>query len=188
MPTNRRCQRQNERMSDGELWDLTDAQGNLHGATHQRGAPGWPAGAFHVVAGVCVVRDDGLVLLTLRSAIKDYPLMWEFPAGSALAGETSIQAAERELREETGLAALPESMRLVGRFTEATALFDFYVTKSRDAAELDVDNDEVDDAEWVTLDEVARRWDADLMAGPWAPRLVEFWPRLVELVAQVGRI
>lgn len=60
------------------------------------------------MAGTCVVRHEGFVLLTLRSASKDYPLTWEFPAGSALAGESSVDAAIRELREETGLSAEPE--------------------------------------------------------------------------------
>ncbi len=114
----------NDTVSESELWDLTDRQGNPSGRTHRRGAPDWPAGYFHVVAATCVVRDDNLVLLTKRAATKDYPLTWEFPAGSALTGERSVEAAIRELREETGLSAVTQKMGLVGRFTEPTALID----------------------------------------------------------------
>lgn len=85
-----RAVRHNCRVSDDELWDLRDVHGDLIGGTRRRGAMDWPSGAFHSVAGTCVVRDDGLVLVTLRAASKDHPLTWEFPAGSALAGETSL--------------------------------------------------------------------------------------------------
>ena len=40
----------------GELWDVTDAEGTPVGVTHRRGDPGFPAGRFHIVASVCVVR------------------------------------------------------------------------------------------------------------------------------------
>ncbi len=169
-------------MSESELWDLTDRQGNPSGRTHRRGAPDWPAGYFHVVAATCVVRDDNLVLLTKRAATKDYPLTWEFPAGSALTGERSVEAAIRELREETGLSAVTQKMGLVGRFTEPTALVDLFVAHDVDVTTLSLDADEVADAEWVALDEVARRRDAGIMAAPWGPRLTALWSQLVELV------
>ena len=171
-------------MSDDELWDLRNVRGDLIGGTRRRGATDWPAGAFHAVAGTCVVRGDGLVLMTLRSATKDHPLTWEFPAGSALSGESSVDAAVRELREETGLRADPESMHTVGRFIETTALFDLFVARALDLNDLVLDGEEVADSEWVTLDDVARRWHSGLMATPWEPRLAQFWPRLVYLAEQ----
>lgn len=172
----------NETVSESELWDLTDAQGNRSGLTHRRGALDWPAGYFHIVAATCVVRADNLVLLTKRAATKDYPLTWEFPAGSALAGETSVEAAIRELREETGLSVSPREMNLVGRFTEPRALVDLFVARIVDASALSLDPEEVTDAEWVTLDEVARRRKAGIMAAPWDPRLAAMWSQLVDLV------
>ena len=78
---------------DDELWDLLDGAGVPVGRTHRRGDPSFPEGLFHIVASVCVVRGDGLVLVTRRAAAKDWGLTWEFPAGSALTGESSEQAA-----------------------------------------------------------------------------------------------
>ena len=59
----------------------------------------------HHAAGVVVFREEGdeRVYLLLRSRLTRSP-MWEFPKGGVEEGETERQAAERELREETGLA------------------------------------------------------------------------------------
>lgn len=94
-----------------EYWDVTDASGTPTGETYRRGDPGWPEGRFHVVSTVCVVDPDSRVLLTQRAETKEeFPLDWEFPGGSALAGESSVEAARRELREETGIVAPREAL------------------------------------------------------------------------------
>lgn len=62
---------------------------------------GSPQGAVLVVA----VRDDGHLLLIREyaAAMERYELA--FPKGHIDAGETALQAANRELQEETGYAA-----------------------------------------------------------------------------------
>jgi 8-oxo-dGTP pyrophosphatase MutT (NUDIX family) len=58
---------------------------------------------WHHSAGVIVFRDDpDRSYLLMRSALTRRPV-WEFPKGAIEAGESEVQAAERELREETGL-------------------------------------------------------------------------------------
>lgn len=165
-------------MSAAELWDLTDRAGSPLGKTHRRGDP-VPQGSFHVVASVCVVRGDGLVLMTRRAATKDWPLAWELPAGSALAGETSAQAAQRELAEETGVRVATTGLRVVGRVVEESALFDLYVARVADAPALTLDPLEVCESEWVSVGELFRRAARGDMAGPWVPRLDELGRALV---------
>ncbi|HKP08538.1 MAG TPA: NUDIX hydrolase [Microbacterium sp.] len=167
---------------DDELWDLWDAAGAPVGMTHRRGDPTFPDGLFHIVASVCVVRGDGLVLLTRRAEVKDWGLTWEFPAGSALTGETSEQAAVRELGEETGVQVGIADLRLVGRLTERTALFDVYVARVDGDPVLALDPAEVCESAWVPLSEALRRGAAGEMAGPWTPRLEQLGARLAELV------
>lgn len=166
---------------DGELWDVTDASGIPTGRTHRRGDAGFPPGMFHVVASVCVVRGDGLVLMTRRSEEKDWPLCWEFPAGSALAGETSAEGAVRELREETGVRVAVDDLRLVGRVVEESALFDLYLVHVTGDPALELDPAEVCESAWVPLDEARRRARAGETAGPWTPRLAQLGSRLAEL-------
>lgn len=167
---------------DGELWDLTDAAGIPIGRTHRRGDPDFPHGLFHVVSAVCVVRADGLVLITQRAATKDWPLSWEFPAGSALAGETSREAAARELHEETGLRVDADALERVGRVTEESALVDLYVAREVESRPLNLDPHEVSEAEWVPLEEVSRRCDDGRMAGPWIDRLASLRASLMRVV------
>ncbi|MDQ0375551.1 NUDIX domain-containing protein [Cellulomonas humilata] len=163
-------------MTGAELWDLTDEDGTRTGEVVRRGAASWPTGRFHVVVATCVVRADGRVLMTRRAAGRDFPLAWEFPGGSALAGETSRQAAAREVTEETGLAVSEPVFALVGRFTEATALVYLYVALVPGVPELVVDPVEVHEAEWVTVGEAEERFAAGEMAAPWVDRLAALWP------------
>jgi 8-oxo-dGTP pyrophosphatase MutT (NUDIX family) len=56
-------------------------------------------------AGIVLFRPlpDGRRYLLVRSALTRRPI-WEFPKGGVEEGETDAEAAERELREEAGLA------------------------------------------------------------------------------------
>ncbi len=59
----------------------------------------------HRSAGVVLFRgDEPRTYLLLRSALTRRPV-WEFPKGAIEPGESHLQAAERELQEETGLVA-----------------------------------------------------------------------------------
>lgn len=53
-----------------------------------------------------VIRRDNQYLLCLRPAHKRHGGCWEFPGGKLEPGETLLDAARRELREELGLEVL----------------------------------------------------------------------------------
>lgn len=55
-------------------------------------------------AGIVVFRNDGKVLLCER--VENYPKRWQFPQGGIDAEETPLQAAVRELREETSVTSV----------------------------------------------------------------------------------
>lgn len=102
----------NMRSGAGELWDLYDENRRPTGRLHRRGEALQP-GFFHLVVHVWLKNSRGQFLLTKRSPNKGFPNMWESPGGSALAGDDSLTAALREVREETGLRADPERGSLV---------------------------------------------------------------------------
>ena len=58
--------------------------------------------AVEVAVGV-LIRPDGDFLLTSRPPGKVYAGYWEFPGGKIEAGESVVQALQRELHEEIGI-------------------------------------------------------------------------------------
>lgn len=89
-----------------ELWDAYDGEFNkIPGVELVRGRE-IPEGMFHLVCDTIVRHTDGEYLLMQRDARKHFGGMWEATAGgSALKGETPLDCAVRELREETGISS-----------------------------------------------------------------------------------
>ncbi len=102
----------NLQTSSDELWDVYDENRVPTGRTHRRGDPMKP-GDYHLTVDVWQRNDWGEFLLTKRSPNKGFPNLWECTGGSALAGDDSLRAAVREVREETGLTVMPEDGRLL---------------------------------------------------------------------------
>lgn len=102
----------NLQSSSDELWDVYDKDRRPTGRLHRRGDL-LPLGDYHLVVHIWTRDADGRYLLTKRSPNKGFPNMWEPTGGSALAGDDSLTAAIREVREETGLILRPENGVLV---------------------------------------------------------------------------
>ena len=100
-----------------EIWDAYRRDlAPVEGMTLVRGEK-IPDGFYHLVSDVIVRHRDGTYLLMRRASGKHFGGMWEATAGgSALKGESPLECAERELREETGISS--GTMREVGRVTD----------------------------------------------------------------------
>ena len=59
---------------------------------------------------VALLLKNECVLMGERKENKIYPLHWEFPGGKIEAGETTIEALRRELREELGIGIADAEM------------------------------------------------------------------------------
>ena len=87
-----------------EYWDIYDSNKKKTGRTMKRNDWCLADGEYHLTVLGVVVRPDGKFLITQRVMSKAWaPGWWEVPGGAAQAGEDSLQAVIREVKEETGL-------------------------------------------------------------------------------------
>ena len=137
-----------------EIWDAYDADFNkLENMTLIRDMP-IPDGVFHLVCGIIVRHTDGQYLIMRRDPRKPFPGMWEASAGgSALLGETPLDCAERELREETGLSGgeMTELGRAVSPEKHCLYVDYLYVTDC-DKGSVVLQEGETVDYKWVDKD------------------------------------
>lgn len=96
-----------------EFWDLYTEDRKPIGKTHLRGDK-IPDNKYHLVVHVWIRNSEGKFLISQRAANRPtFPLMWECIGGSVLKGESSIQGAVREAKEEVGVDLSPEKGRIV---------------------------------------------------------------------------
>ena len=149
-----------------EIWDLYDENKNLTGKTMVRGEK-VPDNYYHLVVHVWIKNNKGEYLISQRAENKTLPLKWECTGGSVLKGETSIEGAIRETKEEVGINLNRENGELVYSEVRKT----FKGRKFNDImdvwffeydGEVDLKNattDEVKDMKWMTKKEIKELYD-----------------------------
>ena len=134
-----------------EYFDLYTADRRKLGRKIQRGAP-IPHGEYHIVVQIMTVNSRGEILLTQRVPEKTSGGRWECSGGCAISGETSREAAVRELYEETGIRALPSEISLEWTMVTDSMLRDFYIVHKNVGLErLVLQSEEVCAAKWVSF-------------------------------------
>ena len=139
-----------------ELWDLYDRDRQLLGRTMARGEK-QPEGTCHLVVHICLFNSRGEMLIQQRQSLKSgWSNFWDLTVGgSAVAGESSRTAAEREVREELGL-----SLSLKGVRPALTVHFDqgfddvYVLEREVDPAGLTLQSEEVQAVRWASLPEI----------------------------------
>ncbi|MBQ2733187.1 MAG: NUDIX domain-containing protein [Clostridia bacterium] len=115
----------NLQSSSDELWDVLDENRNPTGRLHRRG-DFLKKGDYHLVVLVLLENSRGEFLITKRAPNKGYGNMWETTGGSAVAGDSSLAAALREVREETGFEVKAEDGRLVHSWQGSEVFVDIW--------------------------------------------------------------
>lgn len=137
-----------------EFSDIYDADRNRTGRLHQRGTR-WRRGEYGLIVCVWVYDGRGRILLTRRAPEKSFAGTWENSGGAAQAGESSLEAITRELREETGIHADPADFELIGTRRDRDAFFDFYCLKNDTPIEnIVLQQGETSDVKWATFEEI----------------------------------
>ena len=145
-----------------ELWDLYDRDRTPTGEVHQRGKP-VPSGRYHLVVHVVIFNSRGEMLIQQRQPFKEgWPNLWDVTVGgSAVAGDTSRTAAQRETMEEIGLA-----IDLTDELPKMTLPFDcgfddiYTLTMDVDLSTLTLQESEVQAVKWATEAEILTLMDS----------------------------
>ena len=139
-----------------ELWDIYDKNRLLTGRTIERGNK-LKKGDFHLVVHVCIFNSKNEMLIQQRQPWKEgWPNMWDITVGgSALAGEDSIEAAERETLEEIGYKINLSNERPYFTINFEVGFDDYYlVEKEIDIESLTLQYEEVKAVKWASREEV----------------------------------
>lgn len=145
-----------------ELFDLYDVNRNHLGITMERGGT-QPKGTFRLVVHICIFSTDGKLLCQKRvSDKKVFPDMWDVSCGGCVdAGETSVQGAIREAKEELGID-LPSDVLPTLTVHFNYGFDDVYcITMDVNAADLKLQAEEVAQVGWFTKSQVHAMLDED---------------------------
>lgn len=146
-----------------EIWDLYDENRNIIGE-HIRGEQ-LPDNGYHLVVHAWIKNSKNEFLISKRAANRlTYPLMYECVGGSVLKGESSLQGAIREIKEEVGLDIEEDSGNLI--FSEIRKeingkkfndILDVWLFNYDGEVNLnDATTDEVESVSWLSLKEIKK--------------------------------
>ena len=139
-----------------EKWDILNSDGETVGKKAFSGQTSLKAGEYHLVVHIWIVASDGKFLIQRRSENKRLmPGEWAATGGSAISGETSYCAANRELIEELGIRLIPRKSKCAARIKKRNAFLDVWFTLCEKEPEgLRLQQSEVDSVKWVNETEL----------------------------------
>lgn len=141
-----------------EYWDICDRDRRLTGGTLRRGDP-MTTEEYHLVVRVWIRSGDDRWLISRRAPEKTYPYRGEPTVGSALTGESSLDAALREVYEELGIRLRPEEGRLKHSLRrdklDRPDFLDAWVFEHDcDIADMTLQPGETSGVKWVTAEKI----------------------------------
>lgn len=144
-----------------ELWDVYNRDKTKSDKTMVRGEK-FEKGAYHLVVHACIFNSKGEMLIQQRQPFKSgWSNMWDITVGgSAISGETSQTAIERELFEEIGLKINLQSIQ-----PQLTINFDigfddvYLIERDVNISDLVLQFEEVQRVKWATLEEILQKID-----------------------------
>lgn len=157
------------RQTTEELWDLYTEDRVKTKETHRRG-DAMREGTYHLAVHVCIFNSKNQLLIQQRQPFKEgWPNMWDVTVGgSAIAGDSSRQAAEREVFEELGLQLDLSDMRPFFTMNFPGGFDDYYIVyQDVDLDSLRLQKEEVRQVRWADKAEVVKMQAQGIMIPYW---------------------
>lgn len=142
--------------NEAELWDVYNRNRERAGRVHKRGDK-LAEGDYHLVVHVCIFNSQNQLLIQQRQPWKKgWSNMWDLTVGgSAVVGDDSATAAEREVKEEIGLDIDLSNIRPKFTINFPDGFDDYYmITQDVDIEKLQLQEDEVQAVKWVDKKEL----------------------------------
>lgn len=159
-----------------ELWDIYDVDRMKTGKTMVRGEP-FQKHSYHLVVHACIFNSKGEMLIQQRQPFKSgWPNMWDITVGgSAITGDTSQTAIERELYEEIGLEINLQNVRPHFTINFDDGFDDVYLMEQDiDICKLQLQYEEVQQVKWATIDEIFQKLDDGIFV-PYYKSLIQLF-------------
>lgn len=154
-----------------EYWDIYDIERNKTGKEVIRGDK-LKDNEYRLVVHACIFNKKGEMLIQQRQSFKDgWANMWDLTCGgSAIKGETSQMAIDREVSEELGIEIKSVRPNLTINF--ANGFDDIYlIEKEVDIDNLNLQYEEVQNVKWATKEEIISMIEENVFI-PYYPSLI----------------
>lgn len=139
-----------------EIIDLYNNKKQKLNKKMERGMGEPKVGEYKLSVHTWILNSKGEFLIQKRrSDLKRNPGKWAFTGGAVDTGENSVEGAIREVQEELGITVKEEEIELLLTFKREHGFVDVYLVKKDIAIEdVKVQEEEVDEAKWVSLEEL----------------------------------
>ena len=136
-----------------EMIDLYNRQRKPLDRTAEAGAP-LPAGSYFLFVSGWIESAKGAFLM-----VRPKDGLWQAPSGPVHAGEGSLTAVLRIVKEDLGLEIEPKTVKLLSSERQEKDHMFYDVFRLRNDTRLDsltIDPDKLDEARWMMAAEIAR--------------------------------
>ncbi len=157
-----------------EIWDLYTKDRIKTEETMVRGEK-ITKGFYRLVVHVCIFNSRGEMLIQQRQPFKSsWSNMWDITVGgSAISGDTSQSAAEREVYEEIGYKLSLDGIRPALTINFEDGFDDMYlIKKDIEISDLYLQYEEVKAVKWASKEEILKLIDEEIFI-PYHKSLIE---------------
>lgn len=138
-----------------EFWDIVDKDGNPTGKKIKRGKITLRRGEYHPVVHIWIFYNNKFLIQKRSSDKQPMAGEWAATSGAVVSGESSKDAAKRELKEELSVNADSDELSFVARMPRKNSVLDIYsLHKNVDIDDLTLQSDEVECVKWVSVEQL----------------------------------
>lgn len=110
---------------------------------------------------VGIMKNNHQILI-VRRKLKEGDLMWQFPGGEIEENESILEAAQREVKEETNIDCVAGKI-LCERLHPYTNRYMYYVVCSyKDGSPSEINDEDIAEAVWANIDNLDKYFSTDL--------------------------